>query len=832
MEVRFKGLFLLVLAFAMCFSLMSISAFANDATSQSSDDPITFKVTGVSGDNIGLQLAIFQFTGTENKLLKVGDSCTIGTGGSSINLSLAFATASNSTKDANWSSSPDALTFGGMQQKSVGGTTYKYYPVSLSSTPVTGPITITATVSNLNLKASVTLVKTISIPDDAIAYVGDLEDEKFLNSVSGLQAAINAATPDTTITLVKDVELTENFDGKSVNIQGNGNKFKVTSNVNIKISNLVVDSSACALEATSGTVELENAKISTPSAQHALVINGGNVTIAGDETVIRKPDGFAIDVSADYGRVSKLTVNAGNISSIGDDVGIPGSHGRAEITVNGGMIDHLRAQYDGDKVTVTNGTINELYAYNGASDTVLTVSGGRVGNQNNDPFNFRTITITGGYFKVDPTPKVVAPYKAAELTDSDANYADGYRWKVGLDHTFNSPVGLTATYGQKLADVTLVNPAGNQEGTWTWVDSTMSVGDAGERTFKANFTPTDPKYIPKSNVDVIVTVGKAGSAVTAAPTAKTLTSSGTAQELVTAGAATGGTMQYALGEDKTTAPTTGYTASIPTAINAGTYFVWYKVVGDANHDDVAPACVEVNIAEGTQGDAEAQGNVKADVIIDEGAPALSATNMDKVAEAVLAAEEKAKVASGAEAKVWLEDAALSEDKVPAEDAAALKSACASLGLTPGAWLDISLRKQVGGGEVIAVHRSSVAVAFTLEVPEGLRATGRTFHLLRYHDGDVSELGRTTGDAIEGESELFSTYLIAYSDGQQSQAQEAASTSQSQNAEQTKKSTTSSSNASSAPKTSDTISAIGWLICLVINATAVVYARFKLRTRKS
>lgn len=53
-------------------------------------------------------------------------------------------------------------------------------------------------------------------------------------------------------------------------------------------------------------------------------------------------------------------------------------------------------------------------------------------------------------------------------------------------------------------------------------------------------------------------------------------------------------MQYALGtKDAATQP---YTTSIPTATNAGTYYVWYKVVGDENHNDTEPACVEVAIA--------------------------------------------------------------------------------------------------------------------------------------------------------------------------------------------------------------------------------------------
>ncbi|MBQ6505551.1 MAG: Ig-like domain-containing protein [Flexilinea sp.] len=71
----------------------------------------------------------------------------------------------------------------------------------------------------------------------------------------------------------------------------------------------------------------------------------------------------------------------------------------------------------------------------------------------------------------------------------------------------NAPTGLTATYGQTLANVTLTNPTGNTAGTWAWVDSATSVGTVGDHTFKANFTPMDTtNYNSKSNVDVTVTI--------------------------------------------------------------------------------------------------------------------------------------------------------------------------------------------------------------------------------------------------------------------------------------------------------------------------------------
>ena len=61
------------------------------------------------------------------------------------------------------------------------------------------------------------------------------------------------------------------------------------------------------------------------------------------------------------------------------------------------------------------------------------------------------------------------------------------------------------------------------------------------------------------------------------------------------GEATGGEMQYALGT--ASEATEAYSTAIPTATEAGTYHVWYKVKGDENHSDTDPAHVAVNIAE-------------------------------------------------------------------------------------------------------------------------------------------------------------------------------------------------------------------------------------------
>ena len=85
-----------------------------------------------------------------------------------------------------------------------------------------------------------------------------------------------------------------------------------------------------------------------------------------------------------------------------------------------------------------------------------------------------------------------------------------------------------------------------------------------------------------------VTIAKAPCEVTA-PIANNLTYTGEAQILATAGSAVGGEIVYCDTETGT------YTDTIPSGTDAGTYSVWYKGIGDADHEDADPQKIDVTI---------------------------------------------------------------------------------------------------------------------------------------------------------------------------------------------------------------------------------------------
>ena len=115
---------------------------------------------------------------------------------------------------------------------------------------------------------------------------------------------------------------------------------------------------------------------------------------------------------------------------------------------------------------------------------------------------------------------------------------------------------------------------------------------AGQHTFR--FSATCDGY-KKMSQDIAVTVQRADikSNLIMPPTAQeNLTYTGQEQALITAGSVTsGGTMQYSLTENGT------YSQDSPVGTDAGAYTVWYRVIGDANHNDTTPASVAVRIGQ-------------------------------------------------------------------------------------------------------------------------------------------------------------------------------------------------------------------------------------------
>ncbi|MBR0027606.1 MAG: S-layer homology domain-containing protein, partial [Clostridia bacterium] len=135
--------------------------------------------------------------------------------------------------------------------------------------------------------------------------------------------------------------------------------------------------------------------------------------------------------------------------------------------------------------------------------------------------------------------------------------------------------------------------------------------------------------LPSANTKSF-TISKAASSVSTAPSAaQNLKYTGNAQALVNAGTATGGEMVYSLTETGT------YSKNIPTGTYAGSYTVYYKVLGDKNHKDTTPASVTATI-----GAADQNPTITAEANLAKGGNALDLSTFVTNAEGTVSFEIK------------------------------------------------------------------------------------------------------------------------------------------------------------------------------------------------
>jgi len=276
--------------------------------------------------------------------------------------------------------------------------------------------------------------------------------------------------------------------------------------------------------------------------------------------------------------------------------------------------DHRTASYT---LTVTKalGYVN-LTAYSGSvpydkTEMLFTIAagqthGGTISVASSDE-SIATVTFSGGNvhakgLKAGETKIVVTCAETAQYQEAKAEYT----LTVGKI----AVTGVTAPTARDLiytgSPQPLLNPgsvadAENQGkmqyrlGTnQVWSDNVPEVANAG--TYQvywqvagdanhSTYTPLEP---------VVVTIAKADPTYTA-PAVLDLTYNGEAQKLVTTGSTSHGYILFSLSN------TSGWGSGVPAKTDAGTYTVYYKVVGDANHNNVDAQSLSATIAQASAG---------------------------------------------------------------------------------------------------------------------------------------------------------------------------------------------------------------------------------------
>ena len=140
------------------------------------------------------------------------------------------------------------------------------------------------------------------------------------------------------------------------------------------------------------------------------------------------------------------------------------------------------------------------------------------------------------------------------------------------------------TYSQKKAEYKKIGSS------WYYVVD-LDANTIG--TYDIYFTATKDGYsVTSSHKQLTVTKAAIPTSAITAPAANALTYNGNEQELVTAGSvdAKYGEMQYRLGTSG------GFSTATPIAADAGTYTVYYKVVGAEGYNDTAAKSIKVTVS--------------------------------------------------------------------------------------------------------------------------------------------------------------------------------------------------------------------------------------------
>lgn len=207
--------------------------------------------------------------------------------------------------------------------------------------------------------------------------------------------------------------------------------------------------------------------------------------------------------------------------------------------------------------------------------TIAALSGRETGKIGTIPIyittdNYESFDLPLDLYAVDK----ITPVVGGDITASNINYSDELS---------------KSTISGKMKDP---NTGDAVNGTFAWTNGTIKPDANDNYEAEWTFTPAAgyEKYATATGT-VTVKVNKATPTFTAPTAQENLTYTGQEQALITAGMTDHGTMQYSLTENGT------YSQDIPTGTDAGAYTVWYRVIGDANHNDTAPASVAVRIGQ-------------------------------------------------------------------------------------------------------------------------------------------------------------------------------------------------------------------------------------------
>ncbi len=153
---------------------------------------------------------------------------------------------------------------------------------------------------------------------------------------------------------------------------------------------------------------------------------------------------------------------------------------------------------------------------------------------------------------------------------------------------------------------------------------------------------------------------------------------------------------------------------------------------------------------------------KTDAVIGENAPETEiSNNISEIRESVLTKDDEEAIANGATVDVYIEVQEIS-NSVSTETVNKVKEKVGEEAEI--VYLDLNLYKKIGDNDATSVHNLNSKIKITVAVPDSLKADGRTYQIVRVHDG-VAEIIDGQYNAETGEftfeTDRFSTYALTY-----------------------------------------------------------------------
>ena len=295
---------------------------------------------------------------------------------------------------------------------------------------------------------------------------------------------------------------------------------------------------------------------------------GGTATVAIDlDNETTNLMGWQCDISLPEGMALKLKKNGKPDAKLSDRFSDTG-HSISTNVVAGGY-RFLATSLDAEAIPETSGTLFTVTLTCDASVTPGVTYKGTVADIKLNTIDNRKIVLDDIQFDIvvpgnTPLPAtVVTPPTAKELT---------YNGKAQELVNAGTAQGGTMQYSLDGQSFSTAIPTATEAKTYTIYYKVVA---------SEGYTDTEAETIS-------VTIGKAAATVVTPPTAKELTYNGKAQELVNAGKAQGGTLQYSLDGES-------FSTAIPTATEAKTYTVYYKVVASEGYTDTQAETISVTI---------------------------------------------------------------------------------------------------------------------------------------------------------------------------------------------------------------------------------------------